>query len=263
MPLIRIVVVEPENPANVGAIARAMANTGLRELRLVRPGDWRTVEAWRMAWHAEDILEQTRVFQTFSAAIEKSTYVAALSGRDSARIPTIPTRELGSRVAKLGDDDIVSLVFGCETNGLSEKDLLECHQRVRIPSHPDQPSLNLAQAVMVAAHEMYLAVGDEPTANSNTGATELAPVDETEPALSALRDAMLEIGFLPTQNPEARFSEWRGLFGRAGIRKREVKLLLALARRIRGAARIVTRAKQLGIHREMRANPVRDEVDET
>jgi len=60
---------------------------------------------------------------------------------------------------------------------------------------------------------------------------------DVERALGSLRDAMLEIGFLPVENPEVRFVEWRELFGRAGVSEREVKLILALARRIRGARR--------------------------
>ena len=247
---VRIVLVEPENPGNVGAVARSMANTGLSDLRLVSPGDWRTVEAWRMGWHAEDILEQARVFDTLDSALEGSTYVAGLSGRGVGRVPPITVRQMAGRLAELGVDDIVSLVFGCEANGLAERDLLACHQRVRIPSHPSQPSLNLAQAVMVAAYEVFLSIGDPRPDQPDTEAIERAPVEQTEPALVALRNAMVSLRFLSHQNPETRFSEWRDMFGRSGIRRREVKLMLALARRMEGAARIVERAKRLGLHRE-------------
>ena len=70
MARIRAVLARPESPANIGAVARVITNTGLEGLDLVDPGDWRTIEAWRMAWRAEDILEQTRLFETLAQALE-------------------------------------------------------------------------------------------------------------------------------------------------------------------------------------------------
>ncbi len=236
---VRIVLVQPESPGNVGAAARAIANTGLAGLDLVQPCDWRTVEAWRMAWRAEDILEQTRVFESLEEAISGAVYTAGLAGRQGTRVEPISARQLATEVAGLEQDDPVALVFGCESKGLSEKELLCCQRRVRIPSHPAQPSLNLAQAVMVTSYEVFLASGTSPEPMPR----ERAEVADTERAFGALRDAMLEIGFLPVENPEARFVEWREIFGRAGLSPREVKLILALARRIKGAIRAARRSQ--------------------
>jgi len=236
---VRIVLVQPESPGNVGAAARAIANTGLAGLDLVRPCDWRTVEAWRMAWRAEDVLEQARVFESLEEAISGTVYTAGLAGRQGTRVESISARELAKEVACLRPDDPVALVFGCESKGLSEKELLCCQRRVRIPSHPAQPSLNLAQAVMVTSHEVFLSSASSPESIPR----ERAQVSDTERAFGALRDAMLEIGFLPIENPEARFVEWREIFGRAGLSPREVKLILALARRIKGAIRAARRSK--------------------
>lgn len=235
---VRIVLVRPENPGNVGAVARAIANTGLAGLDLVEPCDWRTVEAWRMAWRAEEILEGARVFASLEDAVADAVYTAGLAGRRGTRVQPITVREMAAEIAALAPDDRVSLVFGCESRGLSEKELLRCRRRVRIPSHGAQPSLNLAQAVMVASYEVYLA-GVVPGGR----ARELAPAGACERAFTSLQEAMLEIGFLPIENPEARFVEWRELFGRAGLSTREVKLILALARRIKGALRAARRVQ--------------------
>jgi tRNA/rRNA methyltransferase len=232
MAIVRVVLVRPENPANVGAAARAIANTGLAGLDLVSPCDWRTVEAWRMAWRGEDILEQARVFGTIDEAIASSVYTAGLAGRRGTRVEPITAREMAGEIATLDPQAPVALVFGCESKGLTERDLLCCQRRVRIPSEPTQSSLNLAQAVMVASYEVFV------TGARTTPGKERAEAGEAERALRSLREAMLEIGFLPVENPEARFVEWRELFGRAGLSPREVKLILALARRIKGARRI-------------------------
>jgi len=235
MATVRVVLVRPENSANIGAVARAITNMGLEGLDLVSPGDWRTVEAWRMAWRAEDALEQARVFDSLDAALEGASYTAGLTGRPGGRVVPIDVRTMADEVASLASSARVGLVFGPESKGLTEKDLLRCQRRVRIPSHPDQPSLNLAQAVMVAAYEVFLTSAELSPTETERGAR--ADEADVERALRSLREAMLEIGFLPVDNPEARFVEWRELFGRAGLSAREVKLILALARRVRGARR--------------------------
>lgn len=238
---VRIVLNRPETAANVGAAARAIANTGLAGLDLVEPGDWRTVEAWRMAWRAEDILEQARVFESLEGAVADAVYVAGLAGRPAARVQPITVREMAEEVAALDSKATVAVVLGCESKGLSEEDLCLCQRRVLIPSHPAQPSLNLAQAVMVASYEIFVAASRE-----DVPKRERASHQETEQALRLLREALLEIGFLPEQNPEARFVEWRELFGRAGLTPREVRILLAFARRVKNTARLAREAKSDG-----------------
>jgi tRNA/rRNA methyltransferase len=189
-----------------------------------------------MAWRAEDTLEQTRVFDSLDGALAGSVYTAGLTGRSGGRVEPIPTRAMAEQITSLPNEARVSLVFGPESKGLTEQDLLRCQRRVRIPSHSDQPSLNLAQAVMVTAYEVFVS-GLQPGASASHPHAERAEQGDVERALGSLRDAMLEIGFLPVENPEVRFVEWRELFGRAGVSEREVKLILALARRIRGARR--------------------------
>lgn len=237
MTRIRVVLVRPESPANIGAVARVIMNTGLDGLDLVDPGDWRTVEAWRMGRRAEDILEQARVFDTLDQALADAVYVAGFAGRTGMRVPPITPKALAADVAALGDDARVALVFGCESTGLTEKDLTRCHRRVSIPSHERQPSLNLAQAVMVAGYELFLA--DAPA----EAPPERAPNADVEQALGNLEAAFVEVNFLTPDNAGPRFAEWRELFGRAGLTPREVLLVLALARKIKNAGRIVRESR--------------------
>ncbi|MGH9389967.1 MAG: hypothetical protein ACRD1Z_10150, partial [Vicinamibacteria bacterium] len=122
--------------------------------------------------------------------------------------------------------------------------------RVRIPSHPSQPSLNLAQAVMVAAYEIFLASGEPPPK-----VPERATAAEADLALGAFREALVEVGFLPADHPESRFVEWREIFGRAGLTPRETRVLLALARRIQNVGRIAKTSPPRG------ASPERGESD--
>jgi TrmH family RNA methyltransferase len=242
MARVRVVLNRPESASNVGAAARAAANTGLDGLDLVRPCDFRTVEAWRMAWRSEDVLENARVFESLEEAVGRAVYVAGLTGRRAARVAPIPSRQMAEEIARLEENAEVAVVFGSERIGLTEEELLLCQRRVRIPSHPRQPSLNLAQAVMVAAHEIFLACSDGAPGG---GAPSRATSRESELALSTFETALLEIGFLPADNPEARFVEWRELFGRAGLTPREARILLALARRVKNVGELAKRARDL------------------
>ena len=234
MARVRVVLNRPESASNVGAVARVISNTGLTGLDLVQPCDFRTVEAWRMAWRSEDVLEQVRVFETLEAARADAVYVAGFAGREGKRVEPITPRQMAAEIAALNGNAEAAIVFGCESRGLTEEELGLCQRRVRIPSHPSQPSLNLAQAVMVAAYEIFLASSQE----RREKPPERATAGETELALGAFREALIEIGFLPADHPESRFVEWRELFGRAGLTPRETRVLLALARRIQNVGAI-------------------------
>lgn len=241
MARVRLVLNRPESATNVGAVARVVANTGLAGLDLVEPCDFRTVEAWRMAWRAESVLEEARVFDSLSEALADAVYVAGLAGRPGTRVEPITPREMAREIAGLDESAKVAIVLGCESRGLTEQELCHCQRRVRIPAHPQQPSLNLAQAAMVAAYEIFVE-GSGPAAEAT--ALPRATHEETERALQSFKEALAQVGFLPDDNPEARFVEWRELFGRAGLTPRETRILLALGRRVQNVSAIAEGSKK-------------------
>jgi len=112
LPRVRVVLVRPETPANVGAAARIVRNAGLESLCLVAPGDWRTVECWRTAWGAHEVLEQAAVFADLSAALAGCAYVAGMSGRREPGVASLDVREMAAELAGLGADERAALVFG-------------------------------------------------------------------------------------------------------------------------------------------------------
>jgi TrmH family RNA methyltransferase len=211
----------------VGAVARIVRNTGLSGLDLVSPGDWRTVECWRMAWGAHEVLETARVFDTLQGAVAECHLVAALSGRRDAGVPVGDVRDAAQEIAALGADAAAALVFGPENSGLSLEELSCCGRRVRIPSHPDQPSLNLSHAVMVAAYEVFRA-GRRPVAGAKR-----ASHGEKEQMLEVLKVGLRAIEALPEANTDGYFDEWRALFLRADLTPKEVRLLEHMARKMR------------------------------
>ena len=226
-----VVLVRPRNPANVAAACRALKNMGLRSLRLVGgdPGLGRP-EARNLAYGAWDVLDSVRFFPGLGDAVADATLVAGTSGREDPaawsprRLASEgPVRAAGGRTA---------IVFGPESSGLTAEELARCHVRVRIAADPEQPSLNLAQAVLILAYEIRLSDEGE----GEAPAPARAAAGELEAALGELEEGLVGIGYLNRDNPGKVLAELRQLLARAGPTPREATLLRGLARQIRWAA---------------------------
>jgi TrmH family RNA methyltransferase len=223
---VRIVLVRPEAPVNVGAAARALRNAGLDGLDLVSPGDWRTVECWRTAWGAQDVLEEARVFDDLASAVAHATFTAAFSGRATRGGAALDVRAAAAEVATLAEGDVASLVFGPETTGLTLDEISLCGRRVFIPAHPGQPSLNLSHAVMVAAYEVFRA-----TFRARPS-SRLASHEEKQRLLDLLAAGLSSIDALPRIDTGRSLREWRALFQRMDLTPKEVRLLEHMARKM-------------------------------
>jgi TrmH family RNA methyltransferase len=229
---VRIVLVRAASAANVGACARIVRNCGSAGLDLVRPGDWRTVECWRSAWGAQDVLEQARVFDDLAAALAGAGLAVAFSGRRPRQGEAVDVRDAAAEVAALGRDETAALVFGPEASGLSNDELLLCGRAATIPSHPAQPSYNLSHAVAIAAYETHRA--------ARKGVRERprrATHDEKERLLLLLREGLRAIRALPERNQERYFAGWRALLQRCELSRKELRRLEHVGRKMAAAFR--------------------------
>jgi tRNA/rRNA methyltransferase len=226
---VRVVLVRPENPVNIGAVARVARNTGLAALDLVNPGDWRTLECWRTAWGAQQLIEGAGVFQDLGEAVAGSHYCAAFSGKAGGRAAVLDVREMAEEVSRRPDDEVASLVFGPERTGLTDAELALCGRRVLIPTHPRQPSLNLSHAVMVAAYELFRAARD---ARHHEAEGRYASHGDKSRMLALLREGLSAIRALPARNHESDFREWEAMFQRADLTPKELRLLEHMARKM-------------------------------
>lgn len=149
-----IVLVRPRDPNNIGACARAMANFGLSDLRVVHPFS----EVWRetvSAVGADDIMQQARLFDTLGEALSDTHFslaATALRNRDLVQ-EVIFLPHLNSRLQTVPRGR-VALVFGNEKSGLSNEDIEHCDAILNIPTTSKQPSINLAQAVTLTCYEL-------------------------------------------------------------------------------------------------------------
>jgi tRNA/rRNA methyltransferase len=146
-----IVLVCPQMGENIGAAARAMGNFGLSDLRLVSPRDgWPSLVAQSVASHALPIIEAAKVYDTLAEAIADCEMVYATTARmRELNKPIITARNYPAFTGK------TAILFGRENNGLSNEEIALAQGILTIPTHPDCSSINIAQAVLLAAYEWY------------------------------------------------------------------------------------------------------------
>ncbi len=224
---IDVILVRPENPANVGAVARVMRNTGLGRLVLVAASDFRTVECWRSAWGAHDVVEAVVETPDLESALEGYDQVAAFSGRSGPDQPSLDVRDVAARLAARPAGVRTAFLFGPESAGLSEDELRRCGWRVRIPTHDDQPSLNLSHAVLVAGYELLRASA----AAAGTDDEEWVGRAERQGFLRAWRSALVTAGAL-AEDDHRYFERWQDYFLRTPLTSRDLCMFEHLAHKL-------------------------------
>jgi len=159
---VRVALIEPTHPGNIGAAARAMANMGARDLALVNPRDFPSAQATARAAGADDVLENASVSDALDEAIADCQLVLGASARSrSVEWPELtPAAAMRKVAATAAAGGRAALLFGRESRGLTNRELDRCHYLVRIPANPDFSSLNLAAAVLVLCYELRLAAAE-------------------------------------------------------------------------------------------------------
>jgi TrmH family RNA methyltransferase len=219
---VSIVLVDTKTPANIGAVARCMMNTGLSRLILVRPPEDRLAEAVKLAAGAEPVLNGAVRSGTLREAVADHHLVIGTSRRLArSRRNVRPPRDMAEQVLPLLAKNRVAVVFGREVNGLDRDDLSLCHELIAIPSSDDFPSLNLSHAVMVVAYELFLAAH----AGGRTADRALAPSGEVERFFGQLELLLRDAGFIDGTNAERMMFSLRQIFGRARLEPRDVSIL--------------------------------------
>lgn len=153
--LLRVILVAPRNPLNIGAAARAMSNFGFFHLRVVNPYELAFREA-RSAVGAAPLLARAQEFKTVAEAVEDCRLVVGTTAVGKRRLQH-PVRRLDQAarfLRKTLAGSRVALLFGSEKRGLSNEDLSHCNWLLRIPTQEDHRSMNLGQAVAVCLYEL-------------------------------------------------------------------------------------------------------------
>ncbi len=227
MDQIRIVLVRPSHPGNIGAAARAMKNMGFNQLYLVNPESFPSEVACARASGAEDLLEQAQVCTHFEQAIADCQFVITTTARNrSLQWDNLDARKAAAQIVHEGRSGKIAVVFGPERTGLSNQEIELSHRLVHIPVNEDFSSMNLAAAVMLICYEIRMAFIDEPkTYVSESEIEQKATSGQVQGFIKHLFDVMDQIGFL-TNKPHERLSGRIGrLFNRARMSEQDVNIM--------------------------------------
>ncbi|TRW14105.1 RNA methyltransferase [Glacieibacterium frigidum] len=233
-----IILVRPQLGQNIGSCARAMLNFELTDLRLVAPRDgWPNADAGPAASGADEVLAAARVYDTVQEAVADLSYVYATTvrGRELTRPVVTPAQaatEMRGRGARSG------LLFGAERSGLLTEELIFANAILTVPVNPAFGSLNLAQAVLLAAYEWHRA-GDATPAAVLANYEAPAPHAELEGLIVALDAALVDAGyFKPPETVSAKRMTLRNLMTRPAWSAKEVRTLRGMVTALHNGPRV-------------------------
>jgi TrmH family RNA methyltransferase len=227
---LRIVLVSPRNPLNIGAAARAMSNFGFTDLRLVNPYDVAFKEA-RSAVRARYILDQAQVFDSVALAVSDCTLIVgatALGNRD-LHIPLHRLETAGALIRDEMQTSPVALLFGSEKFGLSNEDMSYCHWLLRIPTREAHCSMNLGQAVAVCLYELRR---DESAVEKRFEAPQPVTAEDLERITALLLDLLDRSGYVHERTSKSTELKVRRLVRRLGIPGPDAETWLGMLRQI-------------------------------
>lgn len=211
-----IILVRPQMGENIGAVARAMSNFGLSELRLVAPRDgWPNPRAKKTASGAESLIKEAKLYPDFASATAdiQIAYATTARPRDMEKRVVTPEEAMREIVKECGDVEIcsngdeiasphpkIALVFGPERTGLENEEIAWCDTLITIPTARNA-SLNLAQSAVILGYEWWKACHPERSAKRAVKGSQAAAQDPSASFHSAQDDSAL-----------AAKSDWQGLF---------------------------------------------------
>ncbi len=228
-----IILVGAQLGENIGAVARAMLNFGLSDLRLVSPrAGWQIERARKASAGAELLIENRQEFQTLDAALSDLDFVIATSARPRDMVKNVYTpqavaREIHQRQASQSGTSAprrAGIVFGCERTGLDNEDISRADILCRVPLNPQFSSLNLAQAVLILAYEW--AQYDDQTPERATPMPDTFAADKAMVTgmFAHLEAALSAAGFLaPPEKKPAMMRNIRNMFHRAQLTEQDVR----------------------------------------
>jgi TrmH family RNA methyltransferase len=228
---VRIVLIDPSHPGNIGSVARAMKNMALNDLVLVRPRAFPHAEAIALAAGADDILAGARVVDSVAAAIVDCAFIAGTTSRPRSYYWEFTTpRDVAGRIVALPEENRTALLFGSERYGLANEDLNHCNVLVRIPANPDYCSLNLAMSVQLVAYEIFMA-REQPRTHTQLELP-LAPSGDVEHFYAHLNEVLQEIDF--DDRTGHLMERLRRLFNRAQLDRNELNIMRGILSAVQG-----------------------------
>ena len=219
-----VILVQPQNPENIGLVARNMKNTGFKNLRIVKLKGLEQ-ESYKTAIHARDILERARFFSNLSEATSNLDLVFAATSKRRKNFSLLSLKDAVTKMFEFPPPTKIGLLFGNERTGLTSDELLGSNFRFAIPQAARQPSYNLASAVLLSLFHIYAHHSLEEIKIDRE-----KPISrkEQEECLQLILDKLKKKKFIHRTNRQHMTEMIYDLFGRLAMTAKDRKLLLAL-----------------------------------
>ena len=223
---VHIVLVNTSHPGNIGSTARAMKTMGFKKLLLVNPKEFPSSQSDALAVGCVDVLKKAKVFSNLSDAVAGANINIGLSARTrKASIPILSVDECVNYVL-LNKNLKCNIIFGNESSGLSNSDLLKCDYMVSIPTYKDYSSLNLSAAVQLITYEFYKNTKTHISSSKKPITHETAK--EKNYFIDTLITLMKETKFISVKNSKSLTKKIHILFNKTNLETDEVNMLLGM-----------------------------------
>jgi len=236
---LKIILVEPEGPINVGSIARLCANFAVDQLRIVSPKcDIFSLETIKMSLKGFSYVEELNIFNSLNEAISDCDLVLATCGRiDNSRESSNYSLEEISKWIKVSRNiKNLAVVFGRETIGLTNKELLLAHRVFTIDTNKNYPSLNLSHAVSIVLYELNKDLEDS-CEEKNKNFFNIAPIKNIEETFCEIEDLLLSIGYIFSHTSNAKITKFKKFILRAETSDHELNVLRGIIHQMNWALR--------------------------
>tara|TARA_B100000989_G_scaffold151115_1_gene112709 strand:- start:91 stop:840 length:750 start_codon:yes stop_codon:yes gene_type:complete len=230
---LKIILVEPNGPLNVGSVARLCSNFKVEELRIVSPKcDIFSLEAKKMALKGQNFLEQCKIFDDLEKAIFDCDLVLASSGRiDISKDSCFESSEdIFDWIMSFKKINNLAIIFGREDRGLTNSELLLANKIFNIPTSQDNPSLNLSHAVSIVLYELNKS--SKRNLSKELEVFNLASSKQIHDSFMEIEEMLLKVGYLLKHTSSAKISKFKNFILRANTSMHEINVLRGIVHQI-------------------------------
>ncbi len=230
---LKVVLVEPNGPLNVGSIARLCANFEVDELRIISPQcDIYSLEARKMALKGQRYIDKCKIFNNLEQAIFDCDLVLASCGRvEKSKDSYFESPEdICKWILSLKQVKNLAILFGREDRGLTNEELLMAHRIVNIPSSENYPSLNLSHAVSIILYELNKSPKRD--LHKDLKVFDLASSKQINDSFLEIEEMLLRVGYLLKHTSEAKISKFKKYILRANTSIHEMNILRGIVHQI-------------------------------
>ncbi len=228
---IAVVLVEPTQPGNVGAAARAMDNMGISDFRLVKPCQYFHAEARMFSMNARYLLHQAKTYETLDEAIADRQLIIGTTAREREKIKKLSSlHNISMLMESVSPETNIAIVFGTEQSGLRNEHINLCNEWIYVPTFGKSSSLNLSQAVLVTLYEISKLY--DLSSNQQEQIISPASSSSIEGMKHHLFEILEETAYIHRSSKENVWSSFSDIIGRAKPDERDVRMIRGFFNRI-------------------------------